>query len=139
MQQPHPDRTDELRRRLRAAAVGTLLPPDLLMPERGRRLAATAVVVAGPGDLTPYLDRLAAAEPDLAAWDGRVEALPADGSPRHRVAIVDRYGQVYEVTDADAAQQLPDAAALEEWFRFLATACPECGVLDDPVASGPVP
>lgn len=139
MQQPHPDRTDELRRRLRAAAVGTLLPPDLVMPQRGRRLAATAVIVAGPSDLGPYLERLATAERDFAAWDGRVEALPPDGSPQHRLAIVDRYGQVYEVTDADEAQRLPDAAALEEWFRFLATACPECGVLDDPVASGPVP
>ena len=29
--------------------------------------------------------------------------------------------------------------ALEEWFRFLATACPECGVIDDPVAFGPTP
>ncbi len=139
MQQPHPDRTDELRRRLRAAAVGTLLPPDLLMPDRGRRLAATAVVVAGPSDLVPYLERLAPAERDFAAWDGRVTVLPPDGSAQHRVAIVDRYGQVYEVTDADVADRLPDAAALEEWFRFLATACPECGVLDDPIASGPVP
>ena len=26
---------------------------------------------------------------------------------------------------------------LSEWFRFLATACPECGVIDDPLLSGP--
>ena len=45
--------------------------------------------------------------------------------------------QVYALTDADAADDLPDADALADWFRFLATACPECGVIDDPMLSGP--
>ena len=74
---------------------------------------------------------------DFAGWDGRVVVTDPDGQPMHRLAVVDRYGQVYSVTDADAATDLPDAAALTEWFRFLATACPECGVLDDPVLDGP--
>jgi hypothetical protein len=55
----------------------------------------------------------------------------------HRLLIVDRYGQVYSVSNADAAADLPDADALTDWFRFLATACPECGVIDDPNLSGP--
>lgn len=59
--------------------------------------------------------------------------MPAhDGEPEHHVAIVDRYGQVYEAISARHVESLPDAEALEDWFRFLATACPECGVIDDP-------
>jgi hypothetical protein len=30
-------------------------------------------------------------------------------------------------------------ADLEEWFKFLATMCPECGVLDDPIGRGWTP
>ena len=53
--------------------------------------------------------------------------------------MLDRYGQVYAIHDAATTEELPDADALEEWFRFLATACPECGVLDDPIGRGWVP
>jgi hypothetical protein len=67
-----------------------------------------------------------------------VVVLPSDGGEAHRVVVVDRYGQVYAVFDGDE-EVLPDAAALEEWFRFLATACPECGVLDDPIGRGWTP
>ena len=56
-----------------------------------------------------------------------------------RLLVLDRYGQVYAVHDADDAVDLPDADALEEWFRFLATACPECGVIDEPPRYGPTP
>ena len=45
----------------------------------------------------------------------------------------------WQAFGAKVGRDLPDAAALEEWFRFLATACPECGVIDDPVWSGPTP
>lgn len=126
-------------RRLRTVHVGDVLPPDLLAPDRRRRLAATAVVLAGASVLDEYLRQLDESAADFAAWDGAVQVLAADGSPAHRVVIVDRYGQVYHVVDAAQAVALPDAAAIEEWFKFLATACPECGVLDDPVATGPVP
>ena len=37
------------------------------------------------------------------------------------------------------ADDLPGVGELSEWFRFLATACPECGVIDDPLLSGPTP
>lgn len=125
--------------RLREVRVGDILPPDLLVPRYRRRLAATAVILPGEAGLDDYVASLGASTPDFAAWDGEVLELERDGSASHRIVIVDRYGQVYDVTDATDAQQLPDASAVEEWFKFLATACPECGVLDDPVASGPVP
>ena len=104
-----------------------------------RRIEAAAVIVPGTASLAEYAAQLEARVDDFAAWDGRVVTREPDGQVAHRLAIVDRYGQVYAVTDATDAADLPDAAALEEWFRFLATACPECGVLDDPIGRGWVP
>jgi hypothetical protein len=46
--------------------------------------------------------------------------------------IADRLGRVFEVTRAPDADGLPSVPAIEEWFRFLAMQCPECGVPDDP-------
>lgn len=120
----------------RDARVGDLLPLDR---NRARRIDATALWLRGAGDAARYADALAARAADFAAWDGRVVELPPDGGDVHRLLIVDRYGQVYAIHDAPTTEELPDADALEEWFRFLATACPECGVLDDPVARGPTP
>ena len=128
-----------LQARLRGAVMGEILPPNLLAPTTTRRIDGLAVLIPGTRPLEGYLAGLAAAEADFRAWDGRVLVLEADGVASHRLLIVDRYGQVYDVTDAAQAEDLPDVGALEQWFRFLATACPECGVLDDPVASGPVP
>ena len=125
-------------RLLRAARVGTLLPGVALGPRSVRRIEATALVVPGAGGLDAYLAGLEAAAGDLAAWDGRVVATRTGDEPMHRVLVVDRYGQVYAAFDGKA-DALPDASDLEEWFRFLATACPECGVLDDPIGRGWVP
>ncbi len=117
---------------IRSARVGELLPPETVEFGLARRLDATAFVLPDAAGLDAYLAGLDVARDDLAAWDGRVIALEPGGEAQHRVAIVDRYGQVYETIDAPEADGLPDARALEEWFKFLATACPECGVLDDP-------
>ena len=123
---------------LRRARVGELLPDAALGPRTVRRSEAIAVVVPGAGGLDDYLATLEAAAGDFAAWDGRISSLPAGEEPSHRALVVDRYGQVYAVFDG-AEDALPDPSALEEWFRFLATACPECGVLDDPIGRGWVP
>jgi hypothetical protein len=124
---------------IRNAAVGSLLPPSVLGERSSRRLEATAFILPGRGDLAGYLSRLAAAREDFAGWDGRVVVLSTDGEAAHRVVIVDRYGQVYEATDAVDAADLPSTGDLREWFKFLATACPECGVLDDPTDRDWVP
>jgi hypothetical protein len=124
---------------LRGARVGDRLPRRVVDRARARRLDATYLVVPGHAPLKGYLDALAAASDDFAAWDGRVVVVAADDESQHRGLIVDRYGQVYAVADAPDAKRLPDPAALAEWFRFLATACPECGVLDEPALTGPTP
>lgn len=124
---------------IRRARVGDLLPPAFRAGGRVRTLDAVGLVVPGDDSLAPYVERLSNAEPAFAAWDGRIVRLPADGEPAHRVVVADRYGQVYAVHDAERAGGLPAPADLEEWFRFLATACPECGVLDDPIGRGWVP
>lgn len=124
--------------KVRRARVGDLLPPALI-ERRARRIDATAFVLPGRAGLDDYLRPLERSDDDFRAWDGRVVVLEADGEPMPRVLIADRYGQVFAAIDAADTSGLPDAAALEEWFRFLATACPECGVLDDPIGRGWVP
>lgn len=124
---------------LRTARVGDQLPRSVVDRTRARRLDATTMLVPGQGPLDEYRAALEAAAGEFGLWDGRVLVTEADGEKAHRLLIVDRYGQVYAVHDAADPADLPDADALTEWFRFLATACPECGVLDDPVYSGPTP
>lgn len=124
---------------LRTVRVGDRVPSALLGPMRTRRLDATAVLVPGPGDGTGYTSSLNAAAGRFAEWDGRLHVVEADGESLHRLLVVDRYRQVYAVHDEADPARLPDADALTEWFRFLATACPECGVLDDPLLAGPTP
>lgn len=123
--------------RLRSVRVGDLVPPSDLGRVRVRILDATAILVPGQGSIDEYLASLESHREDFASWDGRLVVTDPDGRPVHRLAIVDRYGQVYALTDADATDDLPDAGAVTEWFRFLATACPECGVIDDSALSGP--
>lgn len=48
------------------------------------------------------------------------------------VLIADRYGQIYLVAEAAHGDELPDVRDIEEWTKFLATQCPECGVIDEP-------
>ena len=124
---------------LRRARVGDLVPRRVLDRQRARRLDATALLVPGADALEAYCAAMQARAADFAGWDGRFVVADPDREPMHRLLIVDRYGQVYAVHDAADAAELPDAGALLEWFRFLATACPECGVLDDPLLAGPTP
>ena len=124
---------------LRSARVGDQLPTRLLGPARARRLDATALIVPGTGSLDGYLGTLEADRTEFTAWDGHVVLAEPDGEPAHRLLVVDRYRQVYAVHDAAEPTELPDPDALAEWFRFLATACPECGVIDDPLLTGPTP
>ena len=124
---------------LRRLRVGERIPSSALGPMRTRRLDATAVLIPGRGDLAGYASSLEAAGGRFAEWDGLIHIAEADGEALHRLLVVDRYRQVYAVHDEADAGELPDVEALAEWFRFLATACPECGVLDDPLLTGPTP
>jgi hypothetical protein len=123
----------------RDARVGDRLRQNVLGPRRVRRLDATALFVPGRGGVDAFRAELASHADDFAAWDGVVVALEPDGAATHRLLVVDRYRQVYAAYEAADPDGLPRAADLEEWFRLLATACPECGVIDDPIAQGPTP
>lgn len=105
-----------------------------------------------------YLADLAGHVAELAAWDGHVVALipDKDGAAakfRERalpfptliedertkglmddagVVVADRYGQVYAVAPAGPAHAFLAPQEVEQWVRFLAIQCPECGVHDDP-------
>lgn len=130
------------RSRLRSAKVSDVLPSSLVPPASGRGLESAALLLPGRGPFEAYLAELAAARSDFAEWDGRLlvaPPAPPDEAPAHRLLIVDRYGQVYWTGEALSADELPNAAELTEWFKFLATSCPECGVLDDPTDRDWVP
>ncbi|HEX7052030.1 MAG TPA: hypothetical protein VF188_17610 [Longimicrobiales bacterium] len=130
-------------------------------PARGAPVVVfTGPIEAGDG--ARYLESLSAAAPALALWGGRpivvvpgieaaraaAEAAPSfpilvdgDGAAARRcgvaagraaLLIADRWGQIYDATYADSTRDLPDAGAIEEWLRFIATQCPECGVPDEP-------
>jgi hypothetical protein len=121
----------------RAARVGDRLPSAVLGPRRARQLDATALLIPGRNQTDAYLEDLRSHAVDFAAWDGAVTTAEPDGEAAHRLLIVDRYRQVYAVHDGADAGDLPDVHELSEWFRFLATACPECGVLDEALLAGP--
>ena len=128
-------------RALRAARVGDRVPADQLGPRPLRRLDATGLVLPGRDGraIAAYLAALDDAADRFADWDGRVHVAEPDGEAAHRLLVVDRYRQVYAVHDEVEADALPGVDELSEWFRFLATACPECGVIDDPLLTGPTP
>ncbi|HEX6937876.1 MAG TPA: hypothetical protein VF158_00585 [Longimicrobiales bacterium] len=46
--------------------------------------------------------------------------------------IADRWGQIYLAERAPDESRLPGVDQIEEWLRYLATQCPECGVPDEP-------
>ncbi|HWV57033.1 MAG TPA: hypothetical protein VNZ57_06125 [Longimicrobiales bacterium] len=48
------------------------------------------------------------------------------------VIVADRWGEVYSVARASDPDDLPGTGAVDEWLRFIATQCPECGVIDEP-------
>jgi len=106
-----------------------------------------------------YAESLAAARERLRAWYGRPllvtgagggsplrrPHLPVlndrEGSLRSRsgaggkagaLVVADRWGQIYLLTATEQAGDLPAIDALEEWVKYLATQCPECGVIDEP-------
>jgi hypothetical protein len=106
-----------------------------------------------------YLEALEAAAADIAHWYASIAVIIAgtarefdraahltivgdtDAAVHRRLGIapdraallvVDRYGQTYEVVEADRPERLPAMAEIEQWTRFLATQCPECGVIDEP-------
>ncbi|MGQ0814860.1 MAG: hypothetical protein ACT4O1_10400 [Gemmatimonadota bacterium] len=39
---------------------------------------------------------------------------------------------VYFAKETTTFTDLPSAIEVEEWLRYLATQCPECGVMDEP-------
>ena len=100
-------------------------------------------VVLVPGDLANA--SAAAADAGLTGADGGIGEttvlVDADGSLRRgwgladdvaAVIVADRWGEVYAVAAGTDPSELPGPDAIDEWLRFLAMQCPECGVIDEP-------
>lgn len=54
------------------------------------------------------------------------------GAGQSALIIADRWGLVYFAAQTTGFTDLPDADEVEDWLRYLATQCPECGVPDEP-------
>jgi hypothetical protein len=48
--------------------------------------------------------------------------------------IADRWGVLYDVVQTEDVDDLPDLDDIDAWLKFLATQCPECGVIDEPTS-----
>ncbi|MGH7462112.1 MAG: hypothetical protein ACREMA_13960 [Longimicrobiales bacterium] len=71
--------------------------------------------------------QLTTAMAPASAW----EALgigPHDGA----LIITDRWSVIYVARSTRTFSDLPPVTEVEEWLRYLATQCPECGVIDEP-------
>jgi hypothetical protein len=69
--------------------------------------------------------------PVVADTDGLARAHFDSDTGLAVLVIADRYGQIYSL-HIDACDALLAPAEIEEWVKFLATQCPECGVIDEP-------
>lgn len=117
--------------------VGDLIPTMRLTLPDGQTVGLRTEFVHGDGGDAARLQDGAAGELPVASepdgdLSGRVGL--AEGSAG--LLIADRYGQLYARWDARDPGGLPSPPAVEEWTRFLATQCPECGVLDQPATQG---
>jgi hypothetical protein len=96
------------------------------------------VAIAGDGDAASRAANALAGkgQPPLARVivDPEGELGNAIRAPSSQAALViaDRWGLVYFTRSAESPEALPAPAEIEEWLRFLATQCPECGVPDEP-------
>jgi hypothetical protein len=139
--------------RLAPAAGGA---PEPLVAPGGRQVQVVVVVDgAGCAACRAYLQRLADAEGEIRAWDGRLlVVVPADveeaarleaagapvtvlADPERRlwrrlglsgatVLVADPWGEVRFRQEAGAGHDLPEPAELADWARFVAIQCPEC-------------
>lgn len=88
------------------------------------------LVTLRPGDPTAAayaagLERsgqvFAAHEAVTVVTHGVVAGLAAPG-----ILAADRWGEIYEVTTATRAADLPDMDVVAEWLRYIDHECPEC-------------
>lgn len=90
------------------------------------------VVRAGLDEAGTLRERLGGRISVLSDPEGSAAERLGIASDRAALIVADRYGQVYEVEQAPPGSPLPNADEIEQWTRFLATQCPECGVIDEP-------
>jgi hypothetical protein len=109
--------------------IGYLKRLEAAVDEIQHWYSQVVVIVTGaPGGVRAAVPRLAAATEEqpvlremLGVQHGRAVLL-----------IVDRYGQIYHRASGARAEDLTPVSEIEEWVTFLATQCPECGVIDEP-------
>ena len=133
------------RRPARSATVVVFLPTNEVeasvayvaaLAERHDRLriwGARAFIVAA--DTQPIVDRLRGIHAPfewVADADGEIRRRWALQSAQAAVFIADRWGEVFHAETGGEVRDLATPAEIEEWLKYLATQCAECGVPDEP-------
>jgi hypothetical protein len=93
-----------------------------------RRNLVLVVVPDNDPTRAGYVTPLIEAAPTLRANDTAVivtsNTIP--GIPSPGVVVADRWGEIYYVTSAERAADLPRPDELAEWLRYVRSECPEC-------------
>jgi hypothetical protein len=88
------------------------------------------LVIAPENDSTAaaYTKALIEAAPTLGADDTTfvVTTNTVPGIPSPGVVVADRWGEIYYVSGANRAADLPTPDDLAEWLRYVQNECPEC-------------
>ncbi|HEX6038641.1 redoxin domain-containing protein [Longimicrobium sp.] len=139
---------------LASAPDGSTMP---LVAPGGRQVPVVVVLDDAECDACrAYLRRLAVADEEMRAWDGRVVAVvpgsvedaarvmeavdppfPVLADPERTlwqrmrvddaaVLVADPWGEARFRHEAGAAHDVPEPAELVDWARFMAIQCPEC-------------
>jgi peroxiredoxin len=84
-----------------------------------------------------YAEELRKHQPELSAYDTEVvvwfiahnpdaRAALGEDFPVPSVLLADRFGEVEHVSRGGSERDLPRAASIVEWLRFIQSRCPEC-------------
>ena len=72
-------------------------------------------------DLAGHIDELTAHETVCVVTGDAIAGVPRPG-----VVAADRWGEIHFVAGPASVRDLPPAAELLEWLRFIQVQCPEC-------------
>ena len=118
-QVPHFEVTTTSGERVRYATIWQHRPLALVcLPDRNQGVGAS-----GADDA--YLASVAAlgASADAAVV---VTRDPIDGLTAPAALVADQWGEIFFLSSASSVEQLPPAAELDEWLRWVRMKCPEC-------------
>lgn len=90
-------------------------------------VAPAPMIEMGAGAIAPAGDAI----PVLVDEGDTLRARCRISSGDSAVFIADRYGEIFHAAAVNSAARLPDPDTIQDWVKYLATQCAECGVPDE--------